>query len=350
MSVTYTGVGWNANKRRYDLVIAAGVIGYVATFLVVSRWAFGGAFSDEILLIRAFGTCALLMLHLVLCIGPLARLDRRFLPILYNRRHLGVATCLVALAHGALATGYYHGFGEVGPLVSLLSINSNYASVPAFPFEILGLMGLVLLLLLAATSHDFWQKNLGASAWKSLHMLVYVAYGFVILHVALGALQSEPSPVYVLLLVVGVMTVVGLHVVTGLRERSRDVGKASPLRTSDDWIDVGTIDEIPLHRAKIVCIPGEERIAIFRHAQGVSAVTNLCAHQRGPLGEGKIVDGCITCPWHGWQYLPATGHSPPPFTEKIATYPVQLIEGRVYLNPRAVQPAALSSREESTHA
>ena len=27
----------------------------------------------------------------------------------------------------------------------------------------------------------------------------------------------------------------------------------------------------------------------------------------GPLGEGKIVDGCITCPWHGFQYRPQDG-------------------------------------------
>jgi hypothetical protein len=44
----------------------------------------------ETTLIRALGTCALLLLHLILCIGPLCRLNPRFLPLLYNRRHLGV--------------------------------------------------------------------------------------------------------------------------------------------------------------------------------------------------------------------------------------------------------------------
>ena len=36
---------------------------------------------------RAFGACAFVMLTVILAIGPLARLDRRFLPLLYNRRH-----------------------------------------------------------------------------------------------------------------------------------------------------------------------------------------------------------------------------------------------------------------------
>ena len=51
----------------------------------------------ETQLIRALGTCALLLLHVILAIGPLARLDRRFLPLLYNRRHLGVTMFLLAL-------------------------------------------------------------------------------------------------------------------------------------------------------------------------------------------------------------------------------------------------------------
>jgi nitrite reductase/ring-hydroxylating ferredoxin subunit len=51
------------------------------------------------------------------------------------------------------------------------------------------------------------------------------------------------------------------------------------------------------------------------------------------LGEGKILDGCITCPWHGYQYLPHNGQSPPPFTEKVSTYDVKVEEGNVWLNP-----------------
>jgi hypothetical protein len=52
--------------------------------------------------IRATGTCAFLLLSLVLSIGPLTRLDGRFLPLLTNRRHFGALTFLVALAHGWL--------------------------------------------------------------------------------------------------------------------------------------------------------------------------------------------------------------------------------------------------------
>ena len=53
----------------------------------------------------------------------------------------------------------------------------------------------MILFLMAATSHDFWMANLTAPVWKSLHMLVYLAYGLLVLHVTLGVLQAETSPV-----------------------------------------------------------------------------------------------------------------------------------------------------------
>ena len=93
---------------------------------------------------------------------------------------------------------------------------------------------------------------------------------------------------------------------------------------------------IPEGRARIVC--AGERIAIFRYDGKISAVSNVCRHQNGPLGEGRVIDGCITCPWHGYQYLPGNGRSPAPFTEKVATFDVLVVGGRVYVNPKAHAP------------
>lgn len=340
MSVQYSAVKWNRNKRVYDSVLGLGIGGYLALFYLVGKLAWPG--SDEILLLRALGTCAFLLLHVALCIGPLARLDRHFLPLLYNRRHLGVATFLVGLAHGVLATGYYHGFGNVNPLLSLVGTNTAYTSLAAFPFETLGIIALVILFVMAATSHDFWQKNLSPSVWKGLHMLVYPAYALLVLHVALGALHAEGNLLYLGILGIGVTAVVGLHFATGFKEYLRD-RSPRPLTSETDnaensWIDVCAVDEISNNRAKVACLAGCERIAVFRYDGKISAVTNVCAHQRGPLGEGKVVDGCITCPWHGWEYRPHNGQSPPPFNERIATYRVRVVNGRVLVNPVPLPP------------
>lgn len=352
MSVTYSPVKWNRNKRVYDGVIACGVAVYLATFLLVGMlvWTGDEAISFPILLMRALGTCAFLMLHVVLCIGPLARLDRRFLPLVYNRRHLGVAMFLVALGHVAVAVGFYHGFGIINPILSVLSLPGP------LPFEWLGLAAFLVLFTMAATSHDFWQKTLTPSFWKWLHMLVYPTYALLVLHVLLGSLRAESSWIGVVLLAVGFLTITGLHLAVGWHERRRDerTGPALPSRFPLEvvWVDVASVDEIPESRAKVVCLPGRERIAIFKYSGNISAVTNVCAHQRGPLGEGKIVDGCISCPWHGWEYRPEDGCSPPPFQERIATYPVRIEGRRILINPESlplgtpVEPARI---KESGH-
>jgi nitrite reductase/ring-hydroxylating ferredoxin subunit/DMSO/TMAO reductase YedYZ heme-binding membrane subunit len=334
VSASYRAVLWNRQKRIYDTLIVVGVVGYLALFVGAGSLLRPQA-TIETLLIRAFGTAALLLLHVVLSIGPLCRLDRRFLPLLYNRRHLGVTTFLLGLVHAGLSLLQFHALGNVNPLVSLLTSNTSYDSLTGFPFQVLGFLALIVLFLMAVTSHDFWLANLSAPTWKRLHMLVYMAYGLLVMHVALGVLQAEASPRLAGLLGLGLIWVLGLHLVAGFRERDADREPERP--TTDGFVEVCRVDEIAESRARIVCLGGE-RLAVFRHDGGISAVSNACQHQNGPLGEGKIVDGCITCPWHGYQYVPETGASPPPFTEKIPTFNVRVADGVVWVDPRPNPP------------
>jgi nitrite reductase/ring-hydroxylating ferredoxin subunit len=330
MSHTYAAVGWNRQKRIYDLVMAAGIVAYLALFVGLGAAVHPNA-TVETLLIRGCGTLALLMLHVVLIIGPLCRLSPRFLPLLYNRRHLGVTMFLMALAHGAFSIFQFHAQGDLNPLVSVFLGNTRYASLSNFPFQPLGLLALIILFLMAATSHDFWLTNLTAPVWKRLHMLVYVAYLLIVAHVLLGVLQSETNPILATLLGVGMATVLGLHLVAGYRERGLDREVRS--KTTDNYVDVCGVDEIEEKRACLATLSGE-RVAIFRSDGKVSAISNVCQHQNGPLGEGRIIDGCVTCPWHGYQYRPASGASPPPFTEKVPTFNVKVVDGRVLVDPR----------------
>lgn len=337
MSVGYTSVQWSRHKVIYDLIVIAFVAIYVIAFVAVSKLLYTGtrAVSDEVTLIRATGSCAIVLLHIILCIGPLARLEKRFLPLLYNRRHLGVITFLVALLHAIVVTGYYHGFGVLNPLISLLTSNTSFDSLAAFPFELPGLAALIILFFMAATSHDFWLRNLSARVWKTLHMLVYIAYMLLVAHVALGAMQSDQFMLLGGLMLAGALIVSGVHITAGLHERRIDRGLPA---IDGQWVDVGPAHDIPHDRARVVCTPRGERIAVFRSGDQVSAVTNVCAHQGGPLGEGKVIDGCVTCPWHGWQYRAQDGCAPPPFVEKVATYQVRVIAGRVQVSTHALPP------------
>lgn len=351
MSVGYRAISWSAHKRLYDAVALAAVVAYLAIFVAVSRLLWGGpaadgGASDEVLVLRATGSCALLLLHIILAIGPLARLDRRFLPLLFNRRHLGVLTFCISAVHAVVATGYYHGFGVINPLLSLLTSNLEVLRAGAFPYQLPGLLALIILFLLAATSHDFWNRCLRPRWWKTLHMCVYLAYALLLAHVALGALQTDRSWLFTGALGAGAVTLALLHLTAGLRERRADKKPVEEVAdAAGQWVDAGPVDAIPMDRARTVCAAGE-RIAVFRHAGGVSAITNVCAHQGGPLGEGAVIDGCVTCPWHGWQYRPADGCAPPPFTERVQTYNVRIVRGRVEVSTRPnapgtpVQPAS----------
>ena len=349
MGHQYKAIQWNGNKLVYDLFVGVFIIVFLGVFIALGLkpHASGNTADPVVLAIRGLGVTAFTLLTIILMIGPLARLSPRFLPILYNRRHLGVITFFVAAAHFGLALLWYHGGGPINPLVSLFVSNPLYDRIPGFPFEVLGLAAFVILLLMAATSHDFWLNNLSAPVWKALHMLVYPAYFLLVFHIILGALYTEKSLVYPVLTFSTLLVVGGLHLVAGWQAWTGDRGLR--LRDRADWALVGDPMSIADGRAVIVPLPGDERVAIFREGRALSAVTNVCRHQNGPLGEGRIVDGCITCPWHGWQYRKEDGVSPPPFTEKIATYNLRLEDGQLFVHHKPNPPGTLVTPLEITH-
>ncbi len=349
MSVAYKAVNWNRHKLVYDALLLVGIIFSIGAFYTAGRVVFSGA-TDETLIMRALAFTAFLLLHIILCVGPLCRMSPRFLPLLYNRRHMGVAVFLVGLVHAVFALLQYSAGGVLNPLVALLARGTDITSIAQFPFEFLGLAAIMILFLMAATSHDFWLANLTPRLWKRLHMLVYVAYALIVAHVAIGFLQDERRPVYLFLLLAGVGVIAGLHVAAGFMQWRRD---ARSRRDDKSFVDVCPVSEIIPDRARVVFV-GEESIAIFRHGVGgklFSAISSVCAHQGGPLGEGKIIDGCATCPWHGYQYRPEDAQSPPPYTERLKTYDVRIEEGIVRVNPKPhapgtrVEPAQLASLE-----
>lgn len=324
MGLQYNTIQWNAQKRKYDRYLAFFCASFLILFALLNL-IFQPEITFATLLIRAFGLLALLLLHVVLVLGPLARIDPAFLPLLYNRRHLGVTMFFMALIHGLISLINFHGFGNVNPFVSLFASNTEYDSFINFPFQTLGFLALIIFLVMAATSHDFWLHQLGPRIWKTLHMLVYFAYFLVVMHVMLGAVQSETSGTLFVMILMGVAGISSLHIYAAVLSKSRKV-------EAEKWIKVGSVNEISEGGAKTIFVR-DYKIAVFKYDNKLNAVSNYCRHQGGPLGEGVIVDGCITCPWHGYQYYPHNGCSPPPFTEKLETFDVKLEMGIVYVNP-----------------
>ena len=78
MAHQYVPVLWNRQKKRYDLFVFIGIILYLLTFVALTA-VLKPNITAEALVVRATGSLAVLMLHIILAIGPLSRLDTRFL-------------------------------------------------------------------------------------------------------------------------------------------------------------------------------------------------------------------------------------------------------------------------------
>ncbi len=349
MGVGYKIISWNKQKIRYDGIAVGLMILFSLVFVLVTRMRFP-EITFETLLIRWSGVLALTLLHFILMIGPIARLTTKANVLLYNRRHLGVMMFFIALLHGVFSLLQYHGGGKVNALVSLFTSGADYSSLSGFPYMVFGFFALLILGIMAITSHDFWLNKLTANFWKSIHVLVYLAYVLLLLHVMLGSFQNGRSTIGAVSLLMGASALLVLHLLAAYKYWKNLNYSEGEL---EGMIEVCHHEEIVDNRAKIVEGNDGISIAVFKYDGNISAVENKCRHQGGPLGEGKIIDGCITCPWHGWQYLPGNGKSPPPFEEEVLTFKTKVVDGIVYVNQtpvgigKDVPPARISKNDNN---
>jgi len=73
-----------------------------------------------------------------------------------------------------------------------------------------------------------------------------------------------------------------------------------------EYVKAATLSDLPPGTAKTVEIQGTA-FALYNADGTVCATANTCPHRGGPLGEGELAAGVITCPWHGFQYEVKTG-------------------------------------------
>jgi nitrite reductase (NADH) small subunit len=73
-----------------------------------------------------------------------------------------------------------------------------------------------------------------------------------------------------------------------------------------EFVAVGRVADFPPGRGCMVVVDGRH-VALFRLDGEFHAIDNLCLHQAGPLCDGDIDRGVVTCPWHGWSYQIRTG-------------------------------------------
>jgi nitrite reductase (NADH) small subunit len=72
------------------------------------------------------------------------------------------------------------------------------------------------------------------------------------------------------------------------------------------FTDVGASTDVPLLEGRRATVDGR-RVAVFRMPSGFAATDAACPHKGGPLSDGLVADGCVTCPLHNWRMDLTTG-------------------------------------------
>jgi nitrite reductase (NADH) small subunit len=74
---------------------------------------------------------------------------------------------------------------------------------------------------------------------------------------------------------------------------------------------------------------GGAPVAVVRLGERLHALDGTCPHAGGPLGEGEVADGTLSCPLHGWAFDLATGRCATRADESVRVLPARARGGRV---------------------
>jgi nitrite reductase (NADH) small subunit/3-phenylpropionate/trans-cinnamate dioxygenase ferredoxin subunit len=96
------------------------------------------------------------------------------------------------------------------------------------------------------------------------------------------------------------------------------------------WTKIAKFSEIPEDEGFEVELGGKE-LAIFKHGEKVFCLENSCPHRGAGLAEGKIVEGEVICPWHGWRFALSDGVcSSLPNSEPATCFETRVENGEVF--------------------
>jgi len=96
------------------------------------------------------------------------------------------------------------------------------------------------------------------------------------------------------------------------------------------WLAIGLAADVPLLEGRSVEVEGR-RIAVFRLPDGWAAIDQACPHRGGPLGDGIVADGCVTCPLHNHRFSLISGERQDGEGPGVVTYEVRERGGRLEL-------------------
>jgi nitrite reductase/ring-hydroxylating ferredoxin subunit len=104
------------------------------------------------------------------------------------------------------------------------------------------------------------------------------------------------------------------------------------MATTDEMVPVTDLADLESEGQAVVGVDGQA-IALFHHDGEVYAVDNRCPHMGFPLSRGSVEEGILTCHWHHARFELEEGDTFDIWADDVQTFPVELRDGEVYLDP-----------------
>ncbi len=106
-----------------------------------------------------------------------------------------------------------------------------------------------------------------------------------------------------------------------------------------EWIKVCQEGDLSEGAPRLFKIGEKEEVYMVRAGGKIRALAHLCPHYECKLEEGLLLGEVIVCRCHGARFNAATGAvlSPPAITP-LATYPVRVEDGAVFVGARVKPP------------
>ena len=102
------------------------------------------------------------------------------------------------------------------------------------------------------------------------------------------------------------------------------------------FVRVADVGDVRPGRTRAIDVDGE-RLLLCNVGGAFCAVADVCTHDRGPLGEGRLRGAAIECPRHGARFDVRDGSVvAPPAVRALRTYPVRVVDGAVEVALEAV--------------
>ena len=95
-------------------------------------------------------------------------------------------------------------------------------------------------------------------------------------------------------------------------------------------IKVGSVAALPCDSVMEVMV-GDDLYAVCNAGGTVRALSGVCIHRGGPLGQGQIHEGRVVCPYHLWEFDCRTGEYDYDPAKRVATFQVKVEGDDIYL-------------------